>query len=256
MIPKKIHYCWFGNGKKSDLILACMLSWEKYLPEYELIEWNEGNFDVNINSFVKQAYEEKKWAFVSDFVRAYALNKYGGIYLDTDVEITNTFDEFLTHGAFSGFEKKGLCFTAVWGSSKGHYWSKKVLDFYENIEFNNQINTNIITDILEKDYGIDKNKDDLQVYNDDIYIYPSNYFCVEMVKNFAIHHFEGSWVENKLIPYKEVVTNTFYINKHENLKFDLDYYLDRIYRDCNISPRKLIVFLFRRKLSNLFNLNK
>ena len=129
MIPKIIHYCWFGRNEKSEKIKFCMDSWKKYLPDYEIIEWNEDNFHINEIKYVNEAYDKKKWAFVTDYVRAYALYKKGGIYLDTDVEITGNLDTFLTHGAFSGFESKGYPFTALWGANKGHHWPKKVLDF-------------------------------------------------------------------------------------------------------------------------------
>ena len=86
-IPKTIHYCWFGKGQKSELMLKCINSWKKYLPDYEIIEWNEDNFDINSNEYVKEAYENKKYAFVTDYVRLYVLLNYGGIYMDTDVEV-------------------------------------------------------------------------------------------------------------------------------------------------------------------------
>ncbi|MFP3393795.1 glycosyltransferase, partial [Brevibacillus sp. SIMBA_076] len=88
----------------SEFIEKCIESWEKHLPDYEFVEWNEENFDINCNQFVKEAYEEKKWAFVSDYVRLWALYHYGGIYLDTDVEVLKGFDAFLGHDSFSGFE--------------------------------------------------------------------------------------------------------------------------------------------------------
>jgi mannosyltransferase OCH1-like enzyme len=87
MIPKIIHYCWFGRNEKSDFIKKCLCSWEIHLPDYEIVEWNEDNFDIDTNVFTKEAYSKKKWAFVSDYVRAYVLYNVGGIYLDTDVEI-------------------------------------------------------------------------------------------------------------------------------------------------------------------------
>ena len=86
-IPKIIHYCWFGKGKKSELIEKCIASWKKYLPDYKIIEWNESNFDINSNIYCKEAYENKKYAFVSDYVRLYAVYNYGGIYFDTDLEV-------------------------------------------------------------------------------------------------------------------------------------------------------------------------
>ena len=103
-IPKVIHYCWFGRGKLPKLAKKCIKSWKKYLPDYKIIEWNEDNFDINSNQYVREAYEAKKYAFVSDYVRLYALYNYGGIYMDTDVEVIKSLDEFLIHEAFSGFE--------------------------------------------------------------------------------------------------------------------------------------------------------
>ncbi|WP_444626171.1 glycosyltransferase family 32 protein [Flavobacterium columnare] len=197
MIPKKIHYCWFGNNPKSEKILKCMQSWSIYLSDYEIIEWNEKNFDIENTVYVKQAYEQKKWAFVTDYVRAYALYEHGGIYLDTDVEITGKLDSFLDHGAFSGFELKGYPFTALWGSQKKHHWPKKVLDFYASKNFEGQTNTVYVSDLLVNYYGFDPTNDSIQNFNNDIFIYPSHYFCLNL-KNFAIHHFEGSWVPSDL----------------------------------------------------------
>ena len=92
-IPKIIHYCWFGKNEKPDIVIKCIDSWKKILNEYEIIEWNEKNFKIDSNKFVKQAYDSKKFAFVSDYVRVYALYNYGGIYLDTDVEVFKSLDE-------------------------------------------------------------------------------------------------------------------------------------------------------------------
>ena len=101
-IPKIIHYCWFGKGPKPELAIKCIESWKKYCPDYEIKEWNEDNFDLNYNAYVKEAYENKKWAFVTDVVRLYALVNYGGIYMDTDVEVIKPLDEFLTLSGLSG----------------------------------------------------------------------------------------------------------------------------------------------------------
>ncbi|SDL86403.1 glycosyltransferase family 32 protein [Chryseobacterium taihuense] len=197
MIPKIIHYCWFGGNEKSEKIKFCMESWEKYLPDYEVKEWNESNFPINKHKYVQQAYSEKKWAFVTDYVRAYALFEEGGIYLDTDVEVTGNLDVFLNHGAFSGFESKGYPFTALWGARKGHYWPKKVLNFYDTIEFVNETNTVYVSRILESEFGINSQSEVIQNFENDIFIYPSNYFCLN-IRNYAIHHFEGSWVPSEL----------------------------------------------------------
>lgn len=104
MIPKKIHYCWFGNGKKSRLVKKCIDSWKRYCPDYELIEWNETNFDVSMNEYTKMCYEQKKYAFLSDYARLYLVCEYGGIYLDTDVELLKSPDDLLKQEAFFGFE--------------------------------------------------------------------------------------------------------------------------------------------------------
>ena len=105
-IPKIIHYCWFGKNEKPDIVKKCIDSWKKILNEYEIIEWNEKNFKIDSNKFVKQAYDSKKFAFVSDYVRVYALYNYGGIYLDTDVELLRPLDELLKDKMFCGWESR------------------------------------------------------------------------------------------------------------------------------------------------------
>lgn len=104
MIPKKIHYCWFGRGEKPKLAKKCIASWEKYCPDYEIIEWNEDNFDINSNAYVKMCYEQKKYAFLTDYLRLTVIYEQGGIYFDTDVEIVKSFDDLLDCSAFFGFE--------------------------------------------------------------------------------------------------------------------------------------------------------
>ena len=102
MIPKILHYCWFGKKKLPALAKKCIASWKKYCPDYELILWNEDNFDLNSNTYVREAYDSGKFAFVTDYVRLWALYRYGGIYMDTDVEVIKSLDKFLVHPAFSG----------------------------------------------------------------------------------------------------------------------------------------------------------
>lgn len=104
MIPKKIHYCWFGRGEKPKLAKKCIASWKKYCPDYEIIEWNEDNFDVNINSYTRMCYSKKKYAFLSDYVRLWVVYHNGGIYFDTDVELVKNPDFLLKNQAFFGFE--------------------------------------------------------------------------------------------------------------------------------------------------------
>ena len=109
MIPKKVHYIWLGRNEKNERIKHCIESWKKYLPDYEIIEWNEDNLPMEYNDFFKQAYVNKKWAFSSDVARLYVLYKEGGIYMDTDVEIYKPLDEFLNNEGFIGFEDKHCC---------------------------------------------------------------------------------------------------------------------------------------------------
>ncbi len=132
MIPKKIHYCWFGGKEKPKEVLKCIDSWKKYCPDYEIIQWDENNFDVNAHPYTKQAYELKKWAFVSDYARLWIVYNEGGIYLDTDVEVLKNLDDLLDNEAYMGFEDKkyvanGLGFGAV----KNHPFILKNMKAYD-----------------------------------------------------------------------------------------------------------------------------
>lgn len=209
MIPKIIHYCWFGNGSKSELIENCIASWKKYCPDYEIIEWNESNFDINSNSYVKEAYISKKWAFVSDYVRIWALYQYGGLYLDTDVEIKKNMDCFLSHKAFTGFENDTSPFTAVFGCEKNSDIAKIILDSYKDRHFitengiDTETNTEAVKRIFVEHYGV-RLDNSFQEFEDGLAIYPKEYFCpksysdskVYATKNtYAIHWFDGSWID-------------------------------------------------------------
>lgn len=204
-IPKIIHYCWFGHNPKPKLVQLCIQSWKKHLPEYELIEWNEKNFDIEKFQFTLEAYNLKKWAFVSDFVRIWVLKEYGGVYLDTDVEIKKTLNPLLEHYFFSGFENYegnlSPIVSAVMGSQKEcrliddiflEYKSKPFIN--PDGEMNTTQNTVIISRILIAKYKIDKSKDCHQVGADNINIYPSTFFCTPSPSSYAIHHFAGSWL--------------------------------------------------------------
>jgi hypothetical protein len=214
-IPKIIHYCWFGNKPLDALSLRCIDTWKEFAGTYVLKKWDEESFDINTApSFVKTAAASGKWAFVSDYVRAWALFNEGGIYLDTDVELKKNIDQFLNHAAFSGFEKQGSPFTALWGSSAGHSWPRLVLDYYKDNDFNTVPNTSIVTDILVEHFGADPCNDQLQQLKEGVVIYPSNYFCVDLPVNFACHHFNGSWTKDtkgkNLLPFTDQVRFNYY----------------------------------------------
>ena len=135
MIPKKIHYCWFGRGEKPKLAKKCIASWKKHCPDYEIIEWNEDNFNLDYNGFTRYCYDNKKWAFLSDFVRLLVVAEHGGLYFDTDVELLKSPDDLLQYGAFYGFENDGNVNTGEgFGAEAGHPTVAAMKKLYENIE--------------------------------------------------------------------------------------------------------------------------
>lgn len=135
-IPKIIHYCWFGKGEKTEEIIECINSWKKKLPEYEVIEWNESNFPIEeSNDYVKEAYKARKWAFVSDYVRLYALYHEGGVYFDTDVILFKRFDEFMEQEVVFSFESKDYIATSFMAAKPKNAIIKEFMNEYENIRF-------------------------------------------------------------------------------------------------------------------------
>lgn len=207
-IPKVIHYIWVGGKDKPKDIKKCMKSWEKHLDGYEIKEWNESNFDINSHPFCKAAYDAKKWAFVSDYIRAYIIYNEGGIYLDTDVILLDNFDKFLKNRAFVGFENPDHPFTAVFGAEKNHPFVKEILDYYDEIKdysFDFEANNTIsVSDILIKDFGAVANNK-YQELKEDIAVYPDNVLCNPSKESTSIHIFTGTWLDNKKsIKYKLV----------------------------------------------------
>ena len=134
MIPKKIHDCWFGYGKKTKLVQKCIASWKKYCPDYEIIEWNETNFDVNKNAYTKMCYEQKKYAFLTDYIRLVVIAEYGGIYLDTDVELVRNIDKLLENRAYFGFETQRYINTGLgFGAEAGNRIVLDMLQEYDEL---------------------------------------------------------------------------------------------------------------------------
>ena len=207
MIPKTIHYCWFGRNPKPALAEKCFKSWKKHCPDYEIIEWNEDNFDISSAPlYVQQAYEAKKWAFVTDYVRLWAMTRFGGVYMDTDVELVGPIDAFLGNEAFSGFEDQTRIPTGIMASRKGFPLFEELLRFYETAQFyhsdgtmNTTTNVATITDACLK-HGLQQNGS-FQVVNG-FALYPRDYFCpldyatgamYKTENTAAIHWFSGSW---------------------------------------------------------------
>ena len=219
-IPKKIHYVWVGGKEKPKNIKRCMKTWKKYLKGYEVIEWNEKNFDINAHPFVKKAYEEKKWAFVSDYIRAYAIYNEGGIYLDTDILIVDSLEPLFENKAFVGFENDTHPFTAVFGAEKGHPLLKDMLDYYDNVDMNFKFednNTISVSNLLIEKYGCELGNKE-QLLKEDIKVYPSGVLCNPSSKSKTIHIFTGTWLEEtkkwkrKLNEFIRIhLTNKFFI---------------------------------------------
>lgn len=211
MIPKKIHYCWFGRGPMPELAQLCIKSWHKHMPDYEYKLWNEDNFDVNSTPYTKEAYECGKFAFVTDYVRLYALYNEGGIYMDTDVEVLKPYDDLLYLPGFTGYEgsKTFPPVTGTMASEPGNHWVKEQLSAYDGIHFidangNMDLSTNTarISSIMRAGGFIQNGKK--QVYNH-MHIFPVDYFCPRQTtgeilitnNTYCDHHFMGSWEDRK-----------------------------------------------------------
>ena len=209
MIPKIIHYCWFGRGEMPKLMKKCIKSWKKYCPDWKVIRWDEDSFDVNSTLWTKQAYEARKFAFVSDYVRLKALYEMGGVYLDTDVELVQPIDGFLEHHAFSGFESPDMVQTGIIGAEKGNAVIKSWLDYYEGRAYlvdGKPVMVPNVSHITEnlKNRGL-RMDDSLQVV-DGMAIYPQTWFCPlsavsiqrKITENtHVMHYFTSTWRTDK-----------------------------------------------------------
>lgn len=212
-IPKIIHYCWFGGNPKPALLKKCIRSWEKYCPDYRIIEWNEHNFDVNSVLFCKQAYEAEKWAFITDYVRLKVLLEMGGFYMDTDVELIKSLDPFLDYQCFMGFQHETYVSTGlVVGAQAGNDFIRRNARIYEDMEFLDNTDSHRLTvcqvyttKLLEEQGLIVPGNGTIQTVGE-VVIFPPEYFCpydhrtmtMHKTKNtVAIHHFASSWWDNE-----------------------------------------------------------
>ena len=203
-----------------------MNSWKKYLKDYEIKEWNESNFDINSHPFCKAAYEAKKWAYVSDYIRAYAIYTEGGIYLDTDNLVVDNLDPLLENRAFVGYETDEHPFTACFGAEKHHPFLKKILDYYKTAEFKfdkndqmKEVNTKIVSNILIDDYNCKKGNIE-QILKDDIKVYKKEVLCNPSEFSKVIHIFTGTWMEGtKPLKRKMVKFFKLHIKSPKGAKF-------------------------------------
>ncbi|NBB22840.1 glycosyl transferase [Runella sp. CRIBMP] len=210
-IPKIIHYCWFGRGEIPATEKLCIESWSRVLPDFQLRFWNEDSFDIaNACSYVKQAYHLKKYAFVSDYVRMYALYHHGGVYFDTDVEAIKPLDSFLGNDFFIGFENKTLLGTGIIGSQQSNWLLKEMLNHYDTKDFidknnNYDVTTNvqILSKILLR-YGF--NAVNSEQFINGIHIYERDFFNPKKIndvifnvtdRTVTIHRFSGSWLTER-----------------------------------------------------------
>lgn len=199
-IPPIIHSVWVGGGKKSPLMERCIASWSRHLAGYTFVEWNESNFDIEAVPFVAEAYAAKKWAFVSDYIRAHALYTQGGIYLDTDNLVLTSLDAFRKHRAFVGFERPEYPFTACFGAEAGHPLVKDILDYYEGRSFVldpddplSANNTLSVSELLIEKYGA-KTDNTFQILSEGIALYPDTVLCNPSADSSVLHIFTGTWL--------------------------------------------------------------
>lgn len=212
LIPKKIHYCWFGKNPIPEQFRIWMDSWKTYCPDYEIIEWNEDNYDITQNKYMRQAYEAKKWGFVPDFARLDIIYNNGGIYLDTDVELIRCLDDLLYQEAFCGLEIQqqvnlGLGFGAV----KGHFLVAEMRDYYANKEFLKEDGSpdmttcithqnNVLTEYGFRESGEYQNINNMSIYpNDVLNGYNQYLFHNHITENtFSIHHGSLTWMNDNM----------------------------------------------------------
>lgn len=201
-IPKVLHYVWLWGGKKWELFEACLASWKKYCPDYKIIEWNEKNFDTRAHPYCKKFIDQKQWAFASDYIRTCVILEYGGIYLDTDIELFQSLNPLLWENCFFGWEDIFYVWWAIFGATAHHPILQEIFQVYSSLN-KKTIYTRITTKIF-RNHGIKKNTGNIQ-YGENFVLYPEEYFYpyafYESPKKaqitsltYSVHHFAASWI--------------------------------------------------------------
>lgn len=234
-IPKTIHFFWFGRGDKPESVKKCIESWKRFCPDFEIKEWNEDNYDIHCHSYMEKAYEERKWAFVSDYARLDVLVRHGGIYLDTDVEVLKDLSPLCKYRAFIGFENPGMVNDGQgFGCEPGMPVFKEMLECYDKddaFEMVDGVQTNIESPKLRTRvllrHGL--KKDGLRQNVDGVEVFPVDFFCpldydtgrLRITQNtFSIHHFDSSWHGKNAAVYNRIrqfLNRTFGVEKGKRL---------------------------------------
>lgn len=217
MIPKIIHFCWLSGDEYPELVKKCIKSWKTKLPDYEFVLWDTNKFDINTTLWTKQAFDEKKYAFAADYIRLYAVYTYGGIYLDTDVEVLKKFDDLLNLPYFIGNQYDGFLEAAIFGAEKNADWLQECLKYYDNRPFikeDGSLDTVILPGIMQLQIKKTRtmslmNPSDIKTIsktitnNNAFYLFPSEYFSPKNFKtdkilntknSYTIHHYDSAWL--------------------------------------------------------------
>lgn len=228
MIPKIIHYVWIGGNPIPPKNQRYIDHWKKILPDWEFRLWNESNFDMSASAFLQKAYDCKKWAFASDYIRIKVMYDIGGVYLDTDEELIQSLDPFLFHDAFWGLESGLRMQAGVFGCIKKHPILGEILEYYNNLDFKNEANPLVIGDhiykiIKEANPSLEL-KEEIVSIDGNMVIYPSHYFCPDLAtlnineNSYTIHHPMGSW-----LPFRAKIRKRLYLFLVSNKLFRLLY---------------------------------
>ena len=210
-IPKKLHYCRFWWKTKPNDFLTYLETWKKYCPDYEIVEWNENNFDINSCEYAKKAYENKKWAFVVDYVRFAILDQEWWIYMDTDVEVCKNLDRFLTDSCFLWFQEEIAINWAIIWAEKNHPFISEMVKFYKNYKWNRNLVLPYLTTKILKKFWLKTNNQE-QILDSDIHIYKKHFFSPfayyekptdDMItpETYAIHWYKASWLPARVVKY-------------------------------------------------------
>lgn len=224
LIPKKIHYCWFSGTPIPDKLRGCIDSWKRFCPDYEIIRWDEGNYDFGKSLYMRQAYERQRWSFVSDVARLDILYRHGGIYLDTDVELRRSLDELLYQPAFCGVEKWGIVNTSMSGAQPGNLVVRAMMDYRKDRPFlykdggENWMSSGYYDTLPLIQKGMRPNGETQLIAGSMMTVYAAEFFQpfdymsgeTHITQNtFAIHHFSGAWLGQEAALEREKTRQRF-----------------------------------------------